>query len=90
MRSFHSGSPFVTAAAYLPLSQKLAVSSFSKAVKIFDVTNCEPVGLIPEIDYAPLSMGGWVTASKKEILAVGDAGGFVRLLDITVNPLVRE
>jgi hypothetical protein len=45
---------------------------------------------IPEIDYAPMSMDVWVPARNRdvEMVVFGDGGGFVRLYELRINPMV--
>eukprot|EP00955_Chlamydomonas_euryale_P098245 365129-Chlamydomonas_euryale.AAC.16 len=47
-------------------------------------------GQIQELEDAPLAMDTWVPPKKQsEMVVFGDGGGFVRLYDLSINPLVR-
>lgn len=52
----------------------------------------ELCGSIPEIDYAPMSMDCWAPPRRRdvELVAFGDGGGFVRLYELEINPLVSS
>ncbi len=41
---------------------------------------------ILEIDYAPMAMDIWASKDK-EMVCFGDGGGFVRLYEVSINPL---
>ncbi len=45
---------------------------------------------IPEIDYAPMAMDVWVAPRNRdaEMVVFGDGGGFVRLYELRINPMV--
>ncbi len=46
---------------------------------------------IPEIEYAPMAMDVWTPQRHRdvELVVFGDGGGFVRLYELRLNPLVR-
>jgi len=89
LKSLAVGKSWVTCARLLPLTRKLAVSSFSRAMKIYDLHTYELCGQIAEIDYAPMAMDVWVPHRNKdvEMVVFGDGGGFVRLYELRINPL---
>ncbi|PNW80352.1 hypothetical protein CHLRE_07g313850v5 [Chlamydomonas reinhardtii] len=82
----HSGL-WATCSAFMPLTQKLAVGSFSRSIRIYDLSSYELSGQIPQIDYVPLSLDVWVPPRAKdtELLVVGDGGGWVRLFEVRFN-----
>ncbi|GLI65559.1 hypothetical protein VaNZ11_009122 [Volvox africanus] len=83
-RPMHSGGLWATCSAFMPLTQKLAVGSFSRSIRIYDLASYEIVGQIPEIDYVPLCLDVWVPSRAKdsELVVVGDGGGWVRLFEV--------
>jgi WD40 repeat protein len=54
MRTIQTGKSWVTCAKVLPTTKKLAVTSFSRSMKIYDLVTFEQCGQIQEIDYAPM------------------------------------
>ena len=46
MRSINTGKSWVTCAKLLPLTNKLAVSSFNRSMKIFDLQTYEMCGQV--------------------------------------------
>ncbi|EFJ43836.1 hypothetical protein VOLCADRAFT_96020 [Volvox carteri f. nagariensis] len=83
-RSVHSGGLWATCSAFMPLTQKLAVGSFSRSIRIYDLASYEIAGQIPEIDFVPLCLDVWVPprAKDSELVVVGDGGGWVRLFEV--------
>jgi|LauGreStaDraftv2_3_1035109.scaffolds.fasta_scaffold125375_2 WD40 repeat protein len=59
LKTINTGKSWVTCAKLLPFTQKLAVSSFSRSVKIYDLNTYEMVGEIQDIDYAPMAIDTW-------------------------------
>lgn len=92
IKTIYTGTAFTTCCKLLPLSQKLGVSSFSRALKIYDLQTYEMCGSIVEIEYAPLSFDAWLPAKRRdmEMVVLGDAGGFVRLYELKLNPLEEK
>ncbi|KXZ56621.1 hypothetical protein GPECTOR_1g56 [Gonium pectorale] len=78
------GGLWATCSAFMPLTQKLAVGSFSRSIRIYDLASYELAGQIPEIDYVPLCLDVWVPSRAKdsELMVVGDGGGWVRLFEV--------
>ena len=89
MRSIQTGKSWVTCAKVLPTTKKLAVTSFSRSMKIYDLVTFEQCGQIQEIDYAPMAMDVWTPRRNKEVEMVvfGDGGGFVRLYELKIDHL---
>ncbi|KAG2450287.1 hypothetical protein HYH02_004795 [Chlamydomonas schloesseri] len=81
------GGLWATCSAFMPLTQKLAIGSFSRSIRIYDLASYELSGQIPQIDYVPLSLDVWVPPRAKdtELLVVGDGGGWVRLFEVRFN-----
>ncbi|KAG2490207.1 hypothetical protein HYH03_011334 [Edaphochlamys debaryana] len=82
--SHGNGGLWATCSAFMPLTQKLAVGSFSRSIRIYDLASYEVAGQIPEIDYVPLCLDVWVPprAKDSELVVVGDGGGWVRLFEL--------
>ena len=59
LKTINTGKSWVTCAKMLPFTHKLAVASFSRSMKIYDLNTYELCGAIQEIDYAPMSMDVW-------------------------------
>ncbi|GFR47120.1 hypothetical protein Agub_g8807 [Astrephomene gubernaculifera] len=83
-RPVNSGGLWATCSAFMPLTQKLAVGSFSRSIRIYDLASYEIAGQIPEIDFVPLCLDVWVPSRAKdsELMVVGDGGGWVRLFEV--------
>ena len=92
VRTITTGLSSITAAAYLPASQKLAVSGFSKSIKLFDITSYEQSGDLRDTEFAAMALAAWQEPGRGngEMLAVGDAGGRLSLMEISVNSLVSR
>lgn len=65
MRSIQTGKSWVTCAKVLPTTKKLAVTSTSRSMKIYDLVTFEQCGQIQEIDYSPMSMDCWTPKRNK-------------------------
>lgn len=59
LKSIDTGKSWVTCARMLPYTHKLAVASFSRSMKIYDLNTYDLCGSIQEIDYAPMAMDSW-------------------------------
>jgi hypothetical protein len=92
LRTIPTGLSSITAATYLPVSQKLAVSGFSKSIKLFDITSYEQAGDLRDSEFAAMALVAWQEPGRgnAELLAVGDVDGRLSLMDISVNALVRR
>ncbi len=91
VRTIRASATMVTCAAFMPTSHKLVVGSFARHLAIYDVDrNYDAAGSIPDMEFAPLSMECWAPAGRKgvELLALGDAGGYVRLYEIKLDASV--
>ncbi|KAL6759826.1 quinon protein alcohol dehydrogenase-like superfamily [Haematococcus lacustris] len=86
VKTVNTGKSWVTCTKWLPGTHKLAVASFARAVKIYDLLTFEQCGQIPEVE-APMSMDAWVPQRNQEVELVvfGDGGGWVRLYELRVN-----
>ncbi|MEW5310065.1 MAG: hypothetical protein WDW38_001897 [Sanguina aurantia] len=84
VKTLTTGSSWVTCTKLMPLSQTLAVASFSRSLKIFDLASYEQCGLIHDMDSAPLCMDAWVPAKRRdcEMVVLGDVGGMVRCCSV--------
>ncbi|KAG1663156.1 hypothetical protein FOA52_006053 [Chlamydomonas sp. UWO 241] len=88
LKSVNCGKSWVTDALMLPLTQKLAVCTFARTMKVYDPISFELCGQIQEIEYAPMAMAAWVSPLRDcELVAFGDGGGYVRMYEVTIDPL---
>lgn len=69
----------------------MTITSTAAGLRVCSV-RYELCGQIPEIDYAPMSMDCWTPPRRPgvEMVVFGDGGGFVRLYELNINPLVRS
>jgi hypothetical protein len=61
------GNGWVTASRMLPTTRKLAVSSFARAIKIYDVQTFEQCGQIANLDDAVMAMDAWAPSRNREV-----------------------
>lgn len=59
LKTINTGKSWVTCSKLLPVTQKLAVASFSRSMKVYDLNTYEMCGVIQDIDYAPMAMDSW-------------------------------
>mmetsp|Transcript_1517 Transcript_1517/g.3677 ORF Transcript_1517/g.3677 Transcript_1517/m.3677 type:complete len:1120 (-) Transcript_1517:241-3600(-) len=88
LKTIENGPNWATCVKMLPTTRRLAVSSFSRSMKIYDLHTYELSGQISEIDYAPMAMDVWQPQRCKdaEMIVFGDGGGYVRLYEVRMNP----
>eukprot|EP00192_Tetraselmis_astigmatica_P000660 CAMPEP_0117689666 /NCGR_PEP_ID=MMETSP0804-20121206/24643_1 /TAXON_ID=1074897 /ORGANISM="Tetraselmis astigmatica, Strain CCMP880" /LENGTH=1073 /DNA_ID=CAMNT_0005502517 /DNA_START=57 /DNA_END=3278 /DNA_ORIENTATION=+ len=78
-----NGTAWVTSLVFTPNSSKLAVASFSRTVKLYDLVNGDMCGCATELDHAVYTMD-CATSDKAahEMFVFGDIGGCVTLLSL--------
>jgi WD40 repeat protein len=82
LRTLRCGKAWVTDLGILPRQNKLVASTFSRVLRVHDMTSLEVVGKMTELEHTPLTLDCWTHTHADEVtdrVATGDNGGFVTM-----------